>query len=351
MYLADSKRECVLIRADGRRAMPPWLDDAARTGVETGGGRQLESGMATHAILNKLQFSGHETFPLRQLWLRKAFFAVRDGENGGAVFSDEAAIGLFGVGKNMVSAIRHWALATDVLAEAPAGALEPGDVGEFIFGDNGVDQYLERPATCWLIHWQLAGRAHRSTTWYWLFNRMTHQTFDRETVIKSLTELAADRGVRASATTLKRDVEVCLRCYLTRRDGREADDAAEPLLAELGLISEGPAGIFQFRRGAQPSLPDAVFAFALIEFWDRWEAATGSSQNTLSFEAIAHDYGSPGRVFKLDEASVADRLLNLEALTHGTLRWSDSAGLRQVSRTRSITRKGAFDLLRKAYGR
>ena len=307
--------------------------------------------MTIHATTNRLQFSGHETFPLRQLWLRKAFFAVAGREDRSTVFSDEAAVGQFGVGKNMVAAIRHWALATNVLVEGAGGSLEPGEIGNFLFGDNGLDQYLERPATCWLVHWQLAGRAQRSTSWYWLFNHVTHQTFDRDTVVAGLSELAADKRVRASATTLKRDVEVCLRCYLTRRDGREADDAAEPLLAELGLITEGPAGLFHFRRGAQPSLPDAVFAFALAEFWDCWETKTKSTQNTLSFEAIAHDYGSPGRVFKLDEAAVADRLLNLEALTHGALRWSDSAGLRQVSRTRPLTRKGAFDLLRKAYGR
>jgi hypothetical protein len=351
MYVIDLDGMCLDLRCREKTAPLLSLDKSSSPQLETGEHRQLESCMAIQATSNKLQFSGHETFPLRQLWLRKAYFAVSESSDSSTVFSDEAAVSHFGVGKNMVSAIRHWALATDVLVEGAAGAMEQGEIGDFLFGANGLDNYLERPATCWLIHWRLAGRALRSTTWHWLFNRMTHQTFDRDTVVADLSRLVADKGLRASATTLKRDVEVCLRCYLTRRDGREADDAAEPLLAELGLITEGPAGIFQFRRGAQPSLPDGVFAFALAEFWDRWEDSTGSSQNTLSFEAIAHDYGSPGRVFKLDESSVADRLLNLETLTHGTFRWSDSAGLRQVSRTRLLSRKGAFDLLRKAYGR
>ena len=97
---------------------------------------------------------------------------------------------------------------------------------------------------------------------------------------------------------------------------------------------------------------NGVFAFALMEFWDRWEAATGSSQNTLSFEAIAHDYGSPGRVFKLDESSVADRLLNLETITSGAVRWTDSAGLRQVSRPKGrLDEHATLRLLRKAYVR
>lgn len=300
---------------------------------------------------NKLQFSGHETFPLRQLWLRKAYFAVAESDGSSNVFSEASAIRRFGVGKNMVSAIRHWALACGVLAESPTGMPTVSPIGDLLFGENGVDPYLERPATCWLVHWMLAGISTRSTTWHWVFNRINSQTFDRDAVVLALEELAKQQRSRASTVTLKRDVEVCLRCYLTRREGKEVDDAAEPLLADLGLITEGPAGTFQFRRGPQPTLPDALFAFALSQYWDRWEDATGSSQSTLSFEAIAHDYGSPGRVFKLDESSVAERLMSLEATTHNAMRWNDSAGLRQVSRTAGRIEPGAaLRLLRRAYG-
>jgi hypothetical protein len=46
-----------------------------------------------------------------------------------------------------------------------------------------------------------------------------------------------------------------------------------------------------------------------------------------------HEYGSPGRVFKLDEDSVIERLQSLEDVTKGQLKWSDTAGMRQVIRT------------------
>lgn len=321
--------------------------------VDVTSSARVEFAMANpRALTEKLQFSGHETFPLRQLWLRKAYHAVADSDGQGSVFTEESAIRRFGVGKNMVSAIRHWGLACDVLAETSGGALEVGPTGKLLFGDNAVDEFLERPATCWLVHWMLAGRATRSTTWYWIFNRINSQTFTRTSVVASLEELAAERRSRASATTLKRDVEVCLRCYLSKRDGREIDDVAEPLLADLGLITESPQGTFQFRRGPQPTLPDGLFAFALLEYWDRWEATTGSSQNTLSFEAVAHDYGSPGRVFKLDESSVAERLFNLETVSQGAVRWTDSAGLRQVSRPKGrMDMQATMRMVRKAYGR
>jgi hypothetical protein len=304
-----------------------------------------------------MQFSGHETFPLRQLWLRKAYVAVARAAgpekapvSPKSVFAPEIGIREFGVGKNMVAAIRHWALACDVLDQTPDGLLKPGTVGAALLGYHGLDPYFEKPATAWLMHWLLAGRAKRSTTWWWVFNRVTTQVFDAEAVAEALHAATEQRGERVSRVTLKRDVEVCLRCYLPRRDSREADDAAEPLLADLGLLSELHTGSFQFRRGAQASLPDGILAYALLEYWEERDKATGSQQATLSFETIAHEYGAPGRVFKLDERSVGERLTRLEEITQGQLAWSDTAGIRQISR-KLRDPKLKQQMLRHAYGK
>jgi len=63
-------------------------------------------------------FSGHETFPLRQTWLKKVFDQKIDGNRiKKSVFTDEGAIARFGVGKNMVASMRHWALATSLIGE------------------------------------------------------------------------------------------------------------------------------------------------------------------------------------------------------------------------------------------
>ena len=52
----------------------------------------------------------------------------------------------------------------------------------------------------------------------------------------------------------------------------------------------------------------------------------------MTFESIAYGLGSPGRVFKLDEESTAERLFALSSLTEGKLKWSDTSGLRQIYR-------------------
>jgi hypothetical protein len=51
----------------------------------------------------------------------------------------------------------------------------------------------------------------------------------------------------------------------------------------------------------------------------------------MAFDRVAHDYGSPGRVFKIDENGIADRLASLEQITNGPIQWTEQAGLRQVT--------------------
>ncbi len=290
-------------------------------------------------------FSGHETFPLRQLWLKKAYDAVTIDRGGGGkgVFSAADAIVTFGVGKNMVGSIRHWGLACEILKEE-AGTYAPTELGELLLSAHGLDPYCEKAATAWLAHWKLAGRAERSTTWCWAFNHVTEQSFTAEKLRSGLMDYAQSRSARISDLTVKRDIEVFLRSYVPKIDSSDIEDIAAPMLAELGLIQTGAKGVFEFRRGPKSTLPDEVFLFALIEYWNR--AAPGVS--TISFESVAYEPGSPGRVFKLDEDSVAERLINLDELTSGRYIWSDTAGLRQVVCTKGPL--DPLDVLGRAYG-
>ena len=281
------------------------------------------------------QFSGHETFPLRYGWLKKAFDAVAategDGENKRVFLSDDA-IARFGVGKNMVASMRHWAAAAGVIEELPGTqAIRTTELGQKLFGVGGFDPYMEHPTTLWLIHWQLAARPLK-TTWFWAYNHFPAMTFERDHLINGLERLAKDRGwARVASTTIKNDVACFVRTYVAQRPSGQAgnDDALESPLTELGLIKAvGKRDSFRFVRGAKSTLGIGVFTYALLDFWSRHSSAA-----TLSFEAIVHEPGSPGRVFLLDENDVADRLAELDGATNGALRWSETAGLKQIVRS------------------
>ena len=297
------------------------------------------------------QFSGHETFPLRYGWLKKAFDRVaktEDQPENRAACWDDDAIARFGVGKNMVSSMRHWAKAAGVIKEPSSNSVRTTELGRLLFGPRGLDLYMEHPSTLWLIHWQLAAREEK-TTWFWTFNHYPAITFERDSLIKRLDRLAKDRDwSRVANTTIKSDVACFIRTYVARQpSGRTGhDDALESPLTELGLIKAiGKKDGFRFVRGPKTTLGTGVFTYALLDFWSRYSNAA-----TLSFEVIAHAPGGPGRVFLLDENDVADCLAALDNVTGGALRWSETAGLKQVVRTIDINDESTLSWIRGDYG-
>src|SRR5437667_6550076 len=95
--------------------------------------------------MNRLTFSGHETFICKQHWLIKGFNFVRAKKS----FADDDAVVHLGVGKNMVNSIRYWLRSFGILDEQD----KLNVIANFIFGNDGVDRYFEDMGTYWLFHY------------------------------------------------------------------------------------------------------------------------------------------------------------------------------------------------------
>lgn len=274
------------------------------------------------------QFSGHETFPFRYPWLKKGFDAVLDDPG---VFTRDDAVTTLGVGKNMVRSIRHWCLAAGVLQESERQGLRVSSFGRALLADDGRDPYLEDPASLWLLHWQIGTNRFRSATWFWAFSHYHEPEFTREALTSSLFKWTQTLpGKSVAESSLKRDVEVFLRTYVpSRQDRGVAEDSLDCPLVELGLIVQPTGGqSYQFRRGRQEALPDGVLLFAALSFWE----AFAPSAETLAISDLARQPASPGRVFKVDESSLAERLEGVEKLSMGAVLYGETSGLRQLYR-------------------
>ncbi len=290
------------------------------------------------------QFSGHETFPLRHGWLIKsvgALCALDAPKDRKSIFTGADSIARFGVGKNMVVSMRHWANAVGVISESDNSTqIEVSKLGESLFGPQGIDRYAEHPSTLWLIHWNLAS-TKRKPTWFWAFNHLSSSHFDRELMVRTVQGLIHENGFRKVAlTTIRRDVDCFIRTYASKSNAIEVfdEDSLESPLTELGLIQQlGRRDGFRLIKNKKPSLSNAVFAYALAQFWD-----TRSSGRTLSLEAVTYEPGSPGRVFLLQEEDVAERMRALETDYPETFRWSETAGLRQITSLKPLDDEPIF---------
>lgn len=290
---------------------------------------------------NRLGFSGHETFAFRYGWLKKAVDAVRCDPQ--ALSGDQAVVDL-GVGKNMAQSIRHWGLATQVLREGEGRDLEVSPLGAALLEE--WDPYLEDAASLWLVHWWLVNSPARAATWHLAFTRFNSLDFNKLQLLAFLTEVKERGDLRVQESSLSRDVDCFVRCYVVSKGAEKGlvEDSFDCPLAELGLLyglKDGDG--YRFAVGPKPGLPPEVVGYALLEHMAR----ARQGRNSIAFSECLYGLGSPGQVFKLDENTLVEHLEALEEVTEGALEFDDTAGLRQVYRRREVEGEG---LLRRYYG-
>jgi hypothetical protein len=264
------------------------------------------------------QFSGHESFSLRYPWLKKGYEEIC--KDSGAFSADDAVVRL-GVGKNMVQSIRYWCLATRMLRSESSShgrVLFPSDLGSRLLGDTGWDPYVEDEGTAWLLHWNLCSVGTWTPTWYWAFNFLPSTALSQPSLVALMSDWVRALGwADVAASTKKRDLECMIHCYCARRIGsRAALESISCPLQGLGLVEwDASSGLLRWPTGNKPSLPLAVFIYALCEYW--WK--TQPHRLSLDIQEICLAEGSPGRVFRLDEDSVLNYVSQIAAVAANSL--------------------------------
>ena len=290
-------------------------------------------------------FGRHESFPLRYGWIAKGLRALVD--DAGIFTRDDATVTL-GVGKNMVSAIRHWLIATRIVERDDRGGLVVSPVGEIVFpkDDDGGDPYLEDEATIWLLHWLMATNPSGATAIYWFFNHFHKTEFDSGEVAATLSNFVRQNvKARVAASTLKNDATLLLRMYAPAREGRNlaVEDMLNSPLAVLHLLDRIDTRTWRAFPTARDELPLDVFAFAVAELF----AHLGTQQLSVAQLMYSEkDHCAPGAVFRMTEEGLVQKVEALCAAFPDALRMDRTAGLYQLYRIGAID---AGSILRERY--
>ena len=244
-------------------------------------------------------FGRHETFHPRYGWLKKAYDRV--DEDPGAFRADDATV-MFGVGKNMVNAIKFWSLAFKITRECKGG-LEITGLGRAIFAEDGFDPYLERPETLWLLHWRLFVRRCLVPAW-WIIMNMPGTVIGTNAVHDTVQETV--KGIHGwdarSPGSIKRDVDVFFHTYTSKRDRLTVEEYIDCPFRNMKMARHS-GGSLRFTFGHKTGLTPLVVAFACADFADTTEAKGGVSVARLAVES-----GGVGNVFKMNENDLVGHL-------------------------------------------
>lgn len=263
------------------------------------------------------RFSGHETFACRFAWLPKAVRLI--ARDPAALQDDERAILELGLGKNMVRSLRFWLEAFGV-ASARGGTWKLLPFGEAVFAEGGLDPYIERVETQWLLHWQLSTPVENPLfAWRHILYRRMRPDFTRSELLAEMRLEGQRLGYEHSDVTLVQHGDIFLHSYLGSLSSASPEDALDGPLVDLGLVArlgrrrggvDRIEPVFALSRIPIAEIGAPVVDYAIASFWQERDGA----ESVVSFRDLAHAEGSPGATLRLEAEDLRDHLDRTNAL-------------------------------------
>lgn len=291
--------------------------------------------------MEKLRFSGHDTFIVRTFWPKKGYDFVT---NGGNFNADDAVVKL-GVGKNMVSSIHFWMNSLGLIKDSNAT-----EIADFLFGENGVDPFLEDIASIWLLHYHLVKTNH-SSIYNIIFNsfRKERTVFTKRQLLSFIKRVARQLDENnINENTIAKDINVFCRLYNTpdyKTITKNFEDEIGGLFQELELLTSSMEEDLQNKKNEwfylspnnHQSLPPLITLFSIL---DQYEGDTN-----IAFRRLEIEENSPGLTFLLNKEGLYHQLKETEKLFKEIL-ITETAGNINISIPSHLNK---WDILRQYY--
>lgn len=292
----------------------------------------------------KFTFSGHESFQCRHLWLKKGYDFVNKKKS----FSNDDAVVELGVGKNMVSSIRFWMKAFNLLTASD----ELTDFAHKLLADKGgYDPYMEDEGTLWLLHYQLVKKGFAST-YSIVFNELRREKieFTKDnfiSYIKRKTE--TEKSFQFNPKTLHEDFSVLTKMYLrSDTQSKDREDSFSGLLTELSLLKcyqkkievekkTEVIDIYSIENSERTEIPDEIILFAILD--------NENFDLSLSLNTIEQSKNSVATVFAINKPGLQTKIENLTA-KFPSIVFNDQAGVKEIQFKKKPT---AYSILDKYY--
>jgi hypothetical protein len=286
--------------------------------------------------ITKYTFSGHDSFQCRQLWLKKGYDYVQEGKN----FNEDAVVQL-GVGKNMVSSIRFWLKAFNIIDSKDI----PTEFGKRLFdNENGYDPFLEDEASLWLLHYQLVKNGFASI-YSIIFNEFRKEKlfFNKETFVNYVKRIGeSNPDLNFNENTVAKDFIVFANLYKNDPESKDIEDSFSGILSEIELLKatgKGKEEKFYIENLERDNLPEAVVLFAILD--------NSNYGNSISLNSLEFDLNSPGSIFALNRSGLMNKISDIVD-EFKDITFTDQAGIKELQFKK---KSDAYKILDTYYGK
>lgn len=287
--------------------------------------------------IRSLTFSGHDSFQCRQLWLKKGYDFLVEGNS----FNDENAVISLGVGKNMVSSIRFWMKAFNIIDQKD----QITEFGNRLFNnENGYDPYLEDDASLWLLHYQLV-KSGVSSIYNIIINEFRKEKihFNKESFILYMKRIAeSNPELNLNENTLGKDFVVFTNIYKNDSDSKDIEESYSGILSELEfltIIGSGKEEQFTVLNNEKDTLPAEIVLYSIID--------NPNYGMSINLNALELDFNSPGTIFALNRTGLLNKISEITN-ENDDVTFTDHAGIKELQ---FKVKPSPFTILDHYYGR
>ncbi len=275
--------------------------------------------MLENTELTKYTFSGHDSFQCRQLWLKKGYDYVQEGKN----FNDEDAVVQLGVGKNMVSSIRFWLKAFNIIDNKD----NPTVFGKRLFDDEtGYDPFLEDEASLWLLHYQLV-KSGFASIYSIIFNEFRKEKilFNKENYSNYIKRIGeGNPDLNFNENTVAKDFIVFANLYKNDPESKDVEDSFSGILSEIELLKttgKGKEEQFYIENSERVNLPEIVILYSILD--------NPKYGNSISMNSLEFDINSPGAIFALNRIGLTNKISEIVS-EFKDITFTDQAGIKEL---------------------
>lgn len=244
--------------------------------------------------MEKLRFSGHESFHCRHFWLKKGYDFLDQKGN----LNDDDSTSKLGVGKNMVASINYWMKAFGIKEEESTNLTR---FGKMLFGNTGFDPFLEDIGTLWLLQYYLVSSGYASI-YSLAFKELRKKHLSSRFTLKQLEADIKKALLRVnvpfSENTIQTDIRVFIRSYFVDTvNKRDMEDSLSSILIDLNLLSKldgnrkDEGDTYRINVTERDEIPTQIFLFAILDQFTKDKSSTvldlsASQDVSVSFDQI-----------------------------------------------------------------
>lgn len=277
--------------------------------------------------MSKLRLKRHGTFSIREGWLEKAIHIIANNDDNKSLFSKDNGVIEFGIGSMMVTSLRYWLIATNIIDERTNKLSEFGQLLlEF-------DPYLDDDFSWWMIHEKLASNYKDAPILNIIFNEFKPKNFRKQNLNEFVLGYLKDNAIEFSSENgVDSDIATFLKTYINE-DVTDPEDNLNSPLGKLNLIQKDKDGLYSFIQPRHDRLNYLIVYYNVLN-------CLGNS-NSAHISELMDLNNSPTKLLKMDK-NLFYLYLN-EFKREGLITINRTAGLNMVYIHKKLSERQIFE--------